>query len=306
MLTFQNKTCRRGKLPRISIKWRIFLAKTEKLPCFTFGMEFAIFALEKCILRRKCKTDVPRAIFRRTIKQERIEMAEDLNQQEPTAEEKAKFEADVLKAAEDAMKLDESRKTKDESVSDSVCHPEEQCDEGSSPDAAADAAAEQPAEPAADASTSSAAETAALKAALADANDRNLRLMAEFDNYRRRTAKEQLELIETANGKLLEKLSEVQDNFERAFASENKAQDLEAFEKGMQMIYNQFAKILTDAGLEQIDPTGAEFDPNCHEALMQQPSETVPEGHVVTVFQKGYKLKNKILKTAKVIVSSGK
>ena len=234
-------------------------------------------------------------------------MAEDLNEQEPTAEEKAKFEADVLKAAEDAMKLDES-------ISSSECHPEEQSNEGSSPDAPADAAAEQPAdaaseqpaEPAADASANSATETAALKAALADANDRNLRLMAEFDNYRRRTAKEQLELIETANGKLLEKLSEVQDNFERAFASENKAQDLEAFEKGMQMIYNQFAKILTDAGLEQIDPTGAEFDPNMHEALMQQPSETVPEGHVVTVFQKGYKLKNKILKTAKVIVSSGK
>ena len=220
-------------------------------------------------------------------------MAEDLNEQEPTAEEKAKFEADVLKAAEDAMKLDECG-------SDSECHPEEQSDEGSSPDAPADATAEQPAEPAAE------DPTAALKAALADANDRNLRLMAEFDNYRRRTAKEQLELIETANGKLLEKLSEVQDNFERAFASENKAQDLEAFEKGMQMIYNQFAKILTDAGLEQIDPTGAEFDPNMHEALMQQPSETVPEGHVVTVFQKGYKLKNKILKTAKVIVSSGK
>ena len=225
-------------------------------------------------------------------------MAEDLNEQEPTAEEKAKFEADVLKAAEDAMKLDESG-------SDLECHPEEQSDEGSSPDAPADASAEQPTDAAAEQPTAE-DPTAALKAALAEANDRNLRLMAEFDNYRRRTAKEQLELIETANGKLLEKLSEVQDNFERAFASENKAQDLEAFEKGMQMIYNQFAKILTDAGLEQIDPTGAEFDPNMHEALMQQPSETVPEGHVVTVFQKGYKLKNKILKTAKVIVSSGK
>ena len=145
-----------------------------------------------------------------------------------------------------------------------------------------------------------------VKKALADANDRNLRLMAEFENFRRRNAKEQLELIETANGKLLEKFSEVQDNFERAFAAENKAKDLEAFEKGMQMIYNQFAKVLSDAGLEQIDPTGKEFDPNLHEALMQQPSETIPEGHVVTVFQKGYKLKNKILKTAKVIVSSGK
>ena len=227
-------------------------------------------------------------------------MAENKNEQEPTAEEKAKFEQDVLKAAEDAMKLDERRETSDESDS------EKNSAENSSEEAAADQPADQAPESteSADASTSSATEV--LKAELAAANDRNLRLMAEFDNFRRRSAKEQIELIETANGKLLEKLSEVQDNFERAFASENKAKDLEAFEKGMQMIYNQFAKILTDAGLEQIDPTGAEFDPNCHEALMQQPSETVPEGHVVTVFQKGYKLKNKILKTAKVIVSSGK
>jgi molecular chaperone GrpE len=217
-------------------------------------------------------------------------MAEDLNQQEPTAEEKAKFEADVLKAAEEAMKMEAEANKAD--ASDALAEAAEQPAE----------AAEKPAEPAE--AAPSAEEV--LKQQLADATDRNLRLMAEFDNYRRRTAKEQLELIETANGKLLEKLSEVQDNFERAFASENKAQDLEAFEKGMQMIYNQFAKILTDAGLEQIDPTGAEFDPNMHEALMQQPSETVPEGHVVTVFQKGYKLKNKILKTAKVIVSSGK
>ncbi len=222
-------------------------------------------------------------------------MAEDLNQQEPTAEEKTKFEADVLKAAEDAMKMEaEANKAAEQAAGEAQ-------DEAAA-DKPAEASAEQPAEPA-DAAPSA---EEVLKQQLADANDRNLRLMAEFDNYRRRTAKEQLELIETANGKLLEKLSEVQDNFERAFASENKAQDLEAFEKGMQMIYNQFAKILTDAGLEQIDPTGAEFDPNCHEALMQQPSETIPEGHVVTVFQKGYKLKNKILKTAKVIVSSGK
>jgi len=216
-------------------------------------------------------------------------MAEDLNQQEPTAEEKAKFEQDVLKAAEEAMKMEAEANKAD--------------------NAQADASTEQPAEaaekPAESAEAAPSAEEV-LKQQLADATDRNLRLMAEFDNFRRRSAKEQLDIIETANGKLLEKLSEVQDNFERAFASENKAKDLEAFEKGMQMIYNQFAKILSDAGLEQIDPTGAEFDPNMHEALMQQPSETVPEGHVVTVFQKGYKLKNKILKTAKVIVSSGK
>ena len=225
-------------------------------------------------------------------------MAENMNQeQEPTAEERAKFEQDVLKAAEEAMKMEAEANGSAESASSST---EAQAD-------AAANAAEQPAEAAAAEQPAEVTDaTEALKAELAAANDRNLRLMAEFDNFRRRSAKEQLELIETANGKLLEKLSEVQDNFERAFASENKAKDLEAFEKGMQMIYNQFAKILTDAGLEQIDPTGAEFDPNCHEALMQQPSETIPEGHVVTVFQKGYKLKNKILKTAKVIVSSGK
>lgn len=145
-----------------------------------------------------------------------------------------------------------------------------------------------------------------LKKELEAANDRNLRLMAEFENFRRRSAKEQLDIIETANAKLLEKLSEVQDNFERAFAEENKSQDLATFEKGMQMIHSQFAKILSDMGLEQINPIGIEFDPNCHEALMQQASETIPEGHIITVFQKGYKLKNKILKTAKVIVSSGK
>lgn len=223
-------------------------------------------------------------------------MAEDLNQQEPTAEERAKFEADVLKAAEDAMNMEAEAKKSDDQAEASPAENAGEQPAAENAENKPEESAEQPAED----------PTEALKAELAAANDRTLRLMAEFDNFRRRSAKEQLDIIETANGKLLEKLSEVQDNFERAFAAENKAQDLDAFEKGMQLIYNQFTKVLTDAGLEQIDPTGAEFDPNMHEALMQQPSETVPEGHVVTVFQKGYKLKNKILKTAKVIVSSGK
>lgn len=148
-------------------------------------------------------------------------------------------------------------------------------------------------------------EIAGLKKSAADAQDRYIRLMAEFDNFRRRSAKEQVELIETANAKLLGKLSEVLDNFERAFDAGNKAQDLAAFEKGMQLIHAQFEKILKDAGLEQVDPIGKPFDPNFHEALMSQPSESVPQEHVAQVFQKGYKIKNKLLKTAKVIVSSG-
>ena len=215
--------------------------------------------------------------------------------------EQAKFEQDVLNAAQEAMNSTESAESKsDESDAGASAEPSAEAEN------AAEEKQETPADGAAKEADAKNAEIESLKIALAEANNRHLRLMAEFDNFRRRSAKEQLDLIETANGKLLEKLSEVQDNFERAFAAENKAKDLEAFEKGMQMIYNQFAKVLTDAGLEQIDPTGKEFDPNLHEALMQQPSETIPEGHVVTVFQKGYKLKNKILKTAKVIVSSGK
>ena len=217
--------------------------------------------------------------------------------------ERAKFEEDVLKAAAAAMKMekeasadakanegDQAASTEENSADDAT-----NSSENATEDSKADLATEQPAESAED----------VLKAELAAANDRYMRLMAEFDNFRRRSAKEQLDLIEVANGKLLEKFADVWENFDRAFAAENKG-DLPSFEKGMQMIQTQFVKVLTDAGLEQIDPTGAEFDPNCHEALMQQPSETVPEGHVVTVFQKGYKLKNKILKTAKVIVSSGK
>lgn len=216
----------------------------------------------------------------------------DENLQEPTAEERAKFEQDLENIMKQAAEAEKAQAAGDNSSA-----------QDSPADASAEQSAEATAEPAPE-STESAEDI--LKAELAAANDRNLRLMAEFDNFRRRSAKEQLEIIETANGKLLEKLSEVLDNFERAFAAENKAKDLETFEKGMQMIHDQFAKVLTDAGLEQIDPTGEEFDPNCHEALMQQPSEDIPENHVVTVFMKGYKLKNKILKPAKVIVSSGK
>ncbi|GBU25183.1 co-chaperone GrpE [Fibrobacteria bacterium R8-3-H12] len=137
------------------------------------------------------------------------------------------------------------------------------------------------------------------------AQDKYLRLFAEFENYRTRSAKEQLELISTANGKLLEKLAEVKDNFDRAFAEENKTGDLAAFEKGIKLIQEQFNKVLSDFGLETLDPSGEAFDPNMHEALMKQPSESVEEGKIIQVYQKGYKIKNKLLKTAKVIVSSG-
>ena len=118
--------------------------------------------------------------------------------------ERAQFEQDVLKAAQDAMNL-EANASKGESVANEDAADKAADAEGASENQTEEKAAEQQAEPSAAPDP-----TEILKQQLADANDRNLRLMAEFENFRRRNAKEQLELIETANGKLLEKLSEVQ------------------------------------------------------------------------------------------------
>jgi molecular chaperone GrpE len=154
-------------------------------------------------------------------------------------------------------------------------------------------------------SESTASPTEILEEDLKKANDKYLRLHAEFDNYRRRTAKESLTLVATANADLITKQCDILDNFDRAFVEENKAPDLESFEKGMKMIQEQFFSILEESGLENINPENAAFNPEEHEALMQQPSDDIVEGNIVTVFQKGYKLKEKVLRHAKVIVSSG-
>ena len=145
-----------------------------------------------------------------------------------------------------------------------------------------------------------------LEAELAEAKDKHVRLYAEFDNFRRRTAKETFELMATANARLIGKLTEVLDNFQRAFDPKNKTASAEDFEKGIKLIYGRFKALLEDEGLEEIDPVGVEFDPNLHDAMLQQPSDTVPENHVIQTVQKGYKLKSKILTHAKVIVSKGK
>jgi molecular chaperone GrpE len=135
--------------------------------------------------------------------------------------------------------------------------------------------------------------------------DRYIRLMAEFENFRRRTAKENFELMAAANAKLIGRLTDVLDNFELAFDPRHKAGSVEDFEKGIRLIYNKFKEVLSEEGLEEINPAGQTFDPNLHDALMQQPSDTVPENKLVQVLQKGYRVKSKILKHAKVIVSQG-
>jgi molecular chaperone GrpE len=141
---------------------------------------------------------------------------------------------------------------------------------------------------------------------LQEYKDKFVRLFAEFENFRRRSARENFDLMANANAKLLGKLTEVLDNFNLAFDPRNKAASQDDVEKGIRLIYNKFKDILSDEGLTELDPVGEEFDPNLHEALMQQPSDTIPENQIIQVLQKGYKAKNKILKHAKVIVSTGK
>lgn len=136
-------------------------------------------------------------------------------------------------------------------------------------------------------------------------NDKYIRLHADFDNYRRRVARESLELIQTASSNLLEKLLPTLENLDHAFDPQKKATKLEDFEEGIRLIYKSFKDVLDDAGLEEINPEGEVFDPVYHEALMQQAHPTLAEGKVIQVFQKGYKVKNKILKHAKVVLSLG-
>jgi molecular chaperone GrpE len=142
-----------------------------------------------------------------------------------------------------------------------------------------------------------------LSGQLEAANDKYLRLMAEFDNFKRRSAKEYERMIEAANEKLMKDITEVRENFERAFKS-NAAGD--KLLEGMKLIFSKLNAILQKHGLEVYAEAGQKFDPEVHDALMRMPHEKIEEGHVVEVHERGYKLKGNIIKHAKVVVSSGK
>jgi molecular chaperone GrpE len=144
------------------------------------------------------------------------------------------------------------------------------------------------------------------RAAKADENwDRLLRQTADFDNYKKRAIRERQDAIKFANESLLETLIPVLDNFEMAMAaaSATPAAGAESLQTGVQMIYNQLKTALTNAGLEEIDANGKPFDPNWHEAVSQQENAEVPEGQVVQQLRKGYKLKERLIRPATVIVA---
>ena len=146
----------------------------------------------------------------------------------------------------------------------------------------------------------------ALTIALAEAagwKDKYIRLQAEFDNYRKRTLKEKMELVATGGEDVIKSLLGVMDDLERALNAVRTATDVEALRTGVEMIDGKFREVLRGKGVEEIDAMGKEFDVDLHEAIAKIPAPT-PEakGKIVDVVQKGYKLKDKVVRYAKVVV----
>ncbi len=140
-----------------------------------------------------------------------------------------------------------------------------------------------------------------LKAELAEQKDKYLRVMAEYDNFRKRTAKERLELISTAKADAVTQILPVIDNFERALSAQT--QD-ETYKAGIEMIFKQFGDVLKNLGIEEINPLGEKFDPNVANAVNQIEDENLGENEVAQVFQKGYRIGDKVLRYAMVVVAN--
>jgi molecular chaperone GrpE len=144
------------------------------------------------------------------------------------------------------------------------------------------------------------------RAAKADENwERLLRATADFDNFKKRAAREKTEALQYANVNLIQKILPVLDNFEMALAATQSVKDekLASLQSGVGMIQQQLKSALAETGLEEIDATGKLFDPTLHEAISQQESADVPDGHVLQQVRKGYKLKERLLRAAAVIVA---
>ena len=135
--------------------------------------------------------------------------------------------------------------------------------------------------------------------------DRLLRTTADFENFKKRAARERIETAQSAAAALVQKLLPVLDHFEMAqAAAQNAGDDKQAsLQAGVAMIQQQLKSVLTETGLEEIDATGKPFDPTLHEAVSQRETSETPEGHVVEQLRKGYKLRERLLRPDTVVVA---
>jgi molecular chaperone GrpE len=134
--------------------------------------------------------------------------------------------------------------------------------------------------------------------------DQWARTAADLENYKKRAARERQEAIRFANENLVEKLIPIVDNFDMAVAATSAPNaSLQSVQAGVSMIYQQLKNILSEAGLEEIDASNKPFDPNWHEAVSQQTTNEAPEGQVVQQLRKGYKLRDRLIRPAGVVVA---
>ena len=136
----------------------------------------------------------------------------------------------------------------------------------------------------------------------AELNTQYLRLQADFANYKKRMEKEKENIYAYSNQDIMKELILVLDNFERALDSE-KAEEKSGFHQGIEMVYSQLIDILKKNNLEEIEAIGEKFDPNVHHGVAQEESEDYDEETVIDVFQKGYKLKDRVIRPSMVKIS---
>lgn len=146
-------------------------------------------------------------------------------------------------------------------------------------------------------------EIASLKKQLDEYKDKHLRLYADFDNFKKRNAKERLELISTASKDVIKELLPVVDDFERALKAAETASDVAAVKEGMNLIYQKLVRNLEGKGLKAIEAKGSDFNVELHEAITEIPAPT-PDmaGKVIDEVEKGYYLNDRIIRFAKVVV----
>lgn len=135
--------------------------------------------------------------------------------------------------------------------------------------------------------------------------DLALRSQADFDNFRKRAAREKEDAVKYANGAMLERLLPILDNFELGLNAARGTAENSPILAGMDMVSKQLNDFLLQHGVEAVAAEGTKFDPNLHEAVAQEASRTVPEGHVIRQLRKGFKLKDRLLRPATVVVSKG-
>ena len=145
-------------------------------------------------------------------------------------------------------------------------------------------------------------EVETLTARVAELEDKNLRMMAEFDNYRRRTNKEKLALMETAGEKIFTEMLALVDDFERAQAAMQKTEDIESLRSGIELIHQKFISFLDKHDVHAIETENADFNTDVHEAVTTFAAGEDKKGKVIDCTQKGYKLGEKVIRFAKVVV----